>query len=88
MLEEDKPGKEKENEEKQEPVSRTFKNGDRIRVEVIAVKGHRFTLRVLESDHNEEIIFERIYWNKRVGEKLRVRVNSVGPDGQIQKINP
>ena len=67
-------------------ASKTFKKGDKVRVEIIAKDGNRFTLRVTEPDHNEQVVFEKPYWPKSVGEKLKVTIESVGPDGQIKKV--
>ena len=65
-----------------------FKQGDRIQVEVTAIQGSQYTLKVLEPGHDETVVFDRLYWNKQVGESLRVKVQSIGADGTIKKITP
>ncbi len=66
-------------------TGKLFKKGDKIRVEVVAREGNRYTLRVPETSQ-QEIFHEAIHLPWQVGDHQSVTIVSVGPDGQIKKV--
>jgi len=67
--------------------SKIFKQGDKIQVEVISQEGRRWTLRTIDTGQ-EDIIHEGLYLPWKTGQRLRVTIVSMEPDGRIKKIKP
>jgi CRISPR-associated protein (TIGR03986 family) len=67
-------------------TGKRFKKGDKVQAEIITKSGDRYTLRVLELGQKAEVVFEKPYWPRKVGERVKAIVESVGQDGQIKKI--
>jgi CRISPR-associated protein Cmr6 len=60
------------------------KVGDKVRVEVIAAEEGAFTLRDLETGQDDIVLKAMVPW--ALGERRRVRVEKVSPEGRVLKV--
>lgn len=69
------------------PEKPKVKVGDRVNATILKKDGSKVTVR-LQTDENELLVFERPYYPKKVGEKIKLRVHGVNESGQVTKIIP
>ena len=72
---------------KKEEEKPKIKKGDRVNATILKKEGNKVTVQ-LETDENEEIVFERPYYPQQVGAQVKLRVQGVNEDGQITKVIP
>ena len=70
-----------------EPEKPKVKIGDRVNATILKKDGFKVTVR-LETEENEVLAFERPYYPKKVGEKIKLRVQGVQENGQVTKVIP
>ena len=63
------------------------KVGDRINATLLKKAGMEVTVQ-LQTDLNEEVIFERPYYPGMIGAQIKVRVLAVNESGQVTKVVP
>ena len=64
-----------------------IKAGDRVNATILKKDGFKVTVR-LQTDNNEELIFERPYYPGNVGAQVKLRVQGVNENGQVTKVIP
>ena len=64
-----------------------MKIGDRVNATILKKEGIEVTVR-LQTDENEELVFERPYYPGLVGAKIKLRVQGVNKDEQVTKVIP
>lgn len=69
------------------PEKPKVKVGDRVNATILKKDGNKVTVR-LETDNNEELIFERPYYPGQVGKRIKVRVQGVDGTGTVSKVIP
>ena len=69
------------------PEKPKVKVGDKVNATVLKKDGFKVTVR-LQTDENEVLVFERPYYPKKVGEKIKLRVHGVNESGRVTKIIP
>ena len=72
---------------KKEPEKPKVKIGDRVNATILKKEGFKVTVR-LQTDENEELVFERPYYPGLVGAKIKLRVQGVNKDEQVTKVIP
>ena len=72
---------------KKEPEKPKVKIGDRVNATILKKEGSKVTVR-LQTDENEIIVFERAYYPKKIGEKIKLRVQGVNESGRVTKVIP
>lgn len=70
-----------------EPEYPKVKVGQKVNATILKKDGIMVTVR-LETDRNEELVFERPYYPGAVGSKVKLRVTGVGAAGKINKVIP
>lgn len=70
-----------------EPEKPKVKVGDRVNATILKKDGFNVRVR-LQTDENEEFVFESPYYPKKVGEKAKLRVIGVDATGRINKVVP
>lgn len=63
------------------------KVGDRVNATILKKDGFEVTVR-LQTEQSEVLVFERPYYPKKVGEKIKLRVQGVNESGRVTKIIP
>ena len=63
------------------------KVGARVNATILKKDGFKVTVR-LQTDENEVLVFERPYYPKKVGEKIKLRVQGVNESGRVTKVIP
>ena len=63
------------------------KVGSRVNATILRKDGSKVTVR-LQTDNNEEIVFERPYYPGLVGATIKLRVQAVNAGGQVTKVIP
>ena len=71
----------------QAPEKPKFKVGDRANATILKKDGFKVTVQ-LQTDENEELVFERPYYPGVVGSKVKLRVTGVDAAGKINKVIP
>ena len=69
------------------PEKPKVKAGDRVNATILKKDGSKVMVQ-LQTDENEELIFERPYYPKAIGEQIKLRVLAVNENGQITKVVP
>ena len=69
------------------PEKPKVKVGDRINATILKKDGFKVTVR-LQTDNNEELVFERPYYPGNVGKQVKLRVQGVNENGQVTKVIP
>ena len=64
-----------------------IKVGDRVSATILKKAGSKVTVR-LQTDENQELVFERPYYPGLVGAKIKLRVQGVNKDGEVIKVIP
>ena len=72
---------------KKEEEKPKIKKGDRVNATILKKEGFKVTVQ-LETDNNEEIVFERPYYPQQVGAQVKLRVQGVNDGGQVTKVIP
>ena len=72
---------------KKEPEKPKIKVGTRVNATILKKEGSKVTVR-LQTDGNEELIFERPYYPGLVGAKVKLRVLAVNENGHVTKVIP
>ena len=70
-----------------EPEKPKFKVGDRVNATVLKKGAIDVTVR-LQTDYNEEVVFERPYYPGKVGAQVKLKVLGINQNGQITKVVP
>ena len=70
-----------------EPEKPKVKIGDRVNATILKKDGFKVTVQ-LQTDENEELIFERPYYPHQVGAQIKLRVQGVDKNGQVTKVIP
>ena len=63
------------------------KVGDRVNATILKKEGNKVTVQ-LETDNNEELVFERPYYPGLVGTQVKLRVQGVNEKGHVTKVIP
>ena len=71
----------------QAPEKPKFKVGDRVNATILKKERSKVTVR-LQTDESEVLVFERLYYPKKVREKIKLRVLGVNENGRVTKIIP
>ena len=61
--------------------------GQKVNATILEKDGSKVTVR-LQTDHNEEVVFERPYYPHKVGTEIKLRVQAVNEVGQVTKVIP
>ena len=69
------------------PEEPKVKVGDRVNATILKKDGMKVTVR-LQTDENEELVFERPYYPGLVGAKVKLKVMAVNEKGNITKVIP
>ena len=72
---------------KKEEEKPKIKKGDRVNATILKKEGFKVTVQ-LETDNNEEIVFERPYYPQQVGAQVKLRVQGVNEDGHVTEVIP
>ena len=72
---------------KKEEEKPKIKKGDRVNATILKKEGFKVTVQ-LETDNNEEIVFERPYYPGLVDAKVKLRVMAVNENGHVTKVIP
>ena len=70
-----------------EPEKPKIRVGDRVNATILKKAGSKITVR-LQTDENQELVFERPYYPGLVGAKIKLRVQGVNKDGEVIKVIP
>ena len=70
-----------------EPEQPKFKVGDRVNA-IILKKGTLEVTVQLQTDDNEELVFENPYYPGKVGAQIKLRIQGVNESGQVTKVIP
>ena len=70
-----------------QPEKPKFKVGDRVNATVIKKAGYKVTVR-LQTDTNQEIVFDAPYYPQPVGKAVKLKVASLDGAGKISKLVP
>ena len=70
-----------------EPEKPRVKVGGRVNATILKKEGSQVTVR-LETDDNEELVFERPYYPGLVGAKIKLRVQGISESGAVTKVIP
>ena len=69
------------------PEKPKVKVGERVNAMILKKDGFKVTVQ-LQTDENEELVFERPYYPGKVGTQIKLRVQGVNQNGQITKVIP
>ena len=69
------------------PEKPKIKVGDKVNATILKKDGFKITVR-LQTDYNEEVVFERPYYPGVVGAQIKVRVQTVVEDGRVTNVIP
>ena len=69
------------------PEKPKFKVGDKVNATILKKEGSQVTVQ-LQTDENEELVFERPYYPGAVGAKVKLRVIGINTTGKINKVTP
>lgn len=61
--------------------------GDKVNGTILKKDGFEVTVQ-LQTDENEELVFERPYYPGKVGAQIKLRVQGVNESGQVTKVIP
>ena len=70
-----------------EPEKPKVKVGDRVNATILKKDGFKVTVQ-LQTDKNEELVFERPYYPGLIGTKVKLRVTEVDVTGKISAVIP
>ena len=70
-----------------EPEKPKVRVGQKVNATILEKDGSKVTVQ-LQTDEKEELVFERPYYPKKVGEKIKLRVLGVNESGRVTKIIP
>ena len=70
-----------------EPEKPKFKVGAKVNATILKKDGSKVTVR-LETDENEELVFERPYYPGLIGAKVKLRIAGIDVTGKINKVIP
>lgn len=70
-----------------QPEKPKFKVGDRVNATILKKDGTKVTVR-LQTDDNEEIIFDAPYYPQPVGKKVKLKVMGFDGAGKVSKLAP
>ena len=70
-----------------EPEKPKIKIGDRVNATILKKDGFKVTVQ-LQTNNNEELIFERPYYPGNAGAQVKLRVQGVNENGQVTKVIP
>lgn len=70
-----------------EPEKPKIKAGDRVNATILKKDGFKVTVQ-LQTDENEELVFERPYYPGKIGAQIKLRVQGVNESGQVTKVIP
>lgn len=70
-----------------EPEKPEIEVGDKVNAIILKKDGSEVTVQ-LQTDENEELVFDRLYYPGKVGEKIKLRVQGVNESGQVTKVIP
>lgn len=70
-----------------EPEKPRVKVGDRVNATILKKDGFKVTVQ-LQTDSNEELVFERPYYPGNAGAQVKLRVQGVNENGQVTKVIP
>ena len=70
-----------------EPEKPKVKVGDRVNAIILKKDGSEVTVQ-LQTDENEELVFDRPYYPGKVGAQIKLRVQGVNESGQVTKVIP
>lgn len=70
-----------------EPEKPKVKVGDRVNAIILKKDGFNVAVQ-LQTDENEELVFERPYYPGTVGATVKLRVTGVDAEGKIKKVVP
>ncbi len=69
------------------PEKPKIRVGDRVNATILKKDGFKVTVQ-LQTDNNEELIFEHPYYPGLVGAKIKLRVQGVSENGVVTKVIP
>ena len=69
------------------PEKPKVKVGNRVNATILKKDGMKVTVQ-LQTDNNEEVVFERPYYPGMVGAQIKVRVLAVNKDGKVKEVIP
>ena len=72
---------------KKEEEKPKIKKGNRVNATILKKEGSKVTVR-LQTDENEELVFERPYYPGLVDAKVKLRVMAVNEKGHVTKVIP
>ena len=70
-----------------EPEKPKVRVGQKVNATILEKDGSKVTVR-LQTDYNEEVVFERPYYPHKVGTGIKLRVQAVNEGGQVTKVIP
>ena len=72
---------------KKEEEKPKIKKGDRVNATILKKEGFKVTVQ-LETDNNEELVFERPYYPQNVEDNVKLRILAIDENGKIKKVIP
>ena len=69
------------------PEKPKFEVGDRVNATILKKDGSEVTVR-LQTDKNEELVFERPYYPGLIGSRIKLRVQAINERGQVTQVIP
>ena len=72
---------------KKEPEKPKVKIGTKVNATILKKEGSKVTVQ-LQTDKNEELVFERPYYPGLVGAKVKLRVLGINEDGHVTNVVP
>ena len=70
-----------------QPEHPKIKVGDKVNATILKKDGMEVTVR-LQTQKNEEVVFERPYYPGLVGAKIKLRVQGISKNGEVTKVVP
>ena len=70
-----------------EPEKPKVKVGDRVNATILKKDGFHVTVQ-LQTDEEEELVFERPYFPGKVGTQIKLRVQGINQSGKVTKVIP
>ena len=70
-----------------EPEKPKVRVGDKVNATILKKDGFEVTVQ-LQTDTNEELVFERPYYPGKIGAQIKLRVQGVNESGQVTKVIP
>ena len=70
-----------------QPEKPKFKTGDRVNATILKKDGTKVTVR-LQTDENEEVVFEAPYYPHPVGKEVKLKVMGFDGAGKVSKLVP